>query len=344
MQACVVDQPGKSARYGTDLASPSGASRAGRTLVGRDGVYRLGFTSMQVLHMPAHLRIGRVAVENFVGPVETQRTTIVQEPGFQPTFVKWMEHPSVEAGRPLTMFSLDVVVPADVNSAIASWRNEAIAAAGFLAMVLDERIAQKQVFEDLTVFGPNGERLARIDSESLVRTFDPSHPWFDEFDEELDRFLDAEAEPRLRAACRWYLRAASAGPTSDGFVLLWVAIETLLPAAGGGRSRNEVREIETAIQGADTTLDPKSMIDPTIGRLAGLRAQIVHQGLESDPLIAKGFYTLESITRLLLRHAFGVRRGWPYFPAASMLREPFRRKSQERAPRTIWRESPRLDT
>lgn len=246
-----MDQPGRSARYWADLASPSGASTGGPTLVGRHGVYRLGFTSMQVLYMPAQLRIGRVAVENLVGPLETQRTTIVQEPGFQPTFVKWMEHSSIEAERPLTVFSLDVVVPDDVSSALASWRNEATAAAGFLAMLLDERVAQKQILEDFTVFDADGERIARIDRESLVRTFDPSHPWFDEFGDELDRFLGVEAEPRLRAACRWYLRAATAGPTPDGFILLWVAIETLLPAPGGGRSRNEVGEIESAIQGAD---------------------------------------------------------------------------------------------
>lgn len=289
VQASNVDPPPEHTISRSDLTSPSGADVAAPTLVGRQGVYRIGFTSMRVLNMPPNLRIGRVAVENLLGPVETQVTTIVQEPGFTPTFVKWMEYPSIGAARPLTVYSLTVVVPNDVNVGLSSWRSEALAAAGFLAMILDERLAQEQVLEDLTVFNANGQRLALVDRVSLVRTFEPSHPWLEEFSDELDRFEEAEPEPRMRTACRWYLRAASAGPTADGFVLLWIAIEALLPAAGGGRSRNEVREIESAIRQADPSLDPTSMIDPSIGRLAGIRAEIVHQGLESNPMITRGF-------------------------------------------------------
>jgi hypothetical protein len=324
----------------TDLASPSVTHEAVRTLVGSSAVYRIGFTSMRVLDMPDELRIGRVFIRNLLGPLRTQRTTILQEPGFAPTFVKWMEYPFVGTGRPLTVYSLDVTIPDDFQDARRLWRNEALSAAGFLAMMLDERIAQEQVMEDVTVFS-HGEILNRIDVEALVRTFEPSNPWFEEYGEELGRFVEADDRPRLRSACRWYLRAASAGPTAEGYVLLWVALEALLPAQGGGRSRNEVRELEGALQRADPNLDPRTMINPTIGRLAGLRAQIMHQGLESGEMITRGFYTLESLTRLLLRHEFGVTHGWPYFPAESMLREPFR--DTPRPPRTIWRDPPGPD-
>lgn len=324
------------------MASPSGGDEEARQLVGRKGVYRLGFTSMRVLNMPEQLSVGPVTVQNVVGPVQTQRTTVIQEPGLQPTFVKWMEHPSVGAERPLTIYSIDAILPDDVQTALRSWRREVLAAAGFLAMMLDERVAQERVLEDFSVFTPSGELHARIDVEALVRTFEPSHPWFPEFAHELGRFIAAaEREPRLRAACRWYLRAATAGPTPDGFVLLWVAMEALIPAPGGGRARNQVRELETALERADAGLDASSMIDPPIGRLAGLRAQIVHQGLESDPMIKKGFYTLESLTRLLIRHEFGVVQGWPYFPGEPMLKEPF--LSTPRPPRTKWREPPGTD-
>lgn len=338
VQASNVDPPSEHTISRGDLASPSGADVDAPTLVGRQGVYRMGFTSMRVLNMPANLRIGRVTVENVLGPVETQVTTILQEPGFTPSFVKWMEYPLIGAARPLTVYSLAVVVPDDVSVGFSSWRNEVLAAAGFLAMILDERLAQERVLEDLTVFNADGQGLALVDHVSLVRTFEPSNPWFEELNGELDRFEESEPEPRLRTACRWYLRAASAGPTADGFVLLWIAIEALVPAAGGGRSRNEVREIEEAIRQADPGLDPTSMIDPSIGRLAGIRAEIVHQGLESDPMITRGFYVLESLTRLLLRQGFGVTQGWPYFPAEPLLREPFRRVS--RSPRTTWRDPP----
>lgn len=339
MQSRSVNEARTSSFYRGDLASPSGADEEVSRLVGRKGIYRLGFASMQVLNMPDQLFIGPIAVQNVVGPVQTQRTTVLQEPGFQPTFVKWMEHLGVGAERSLTIYSLDAVLPDDVRSAFRLWRSEALAAAGYLAMMLDERVAQERVLEDFSVFTPSGEVRARVDVEALVRTFEPSHPWFPEFGRELDRFVKSDKEPRLRAACRWYLRAATAGPTPDGFVLLWVAIEALIPAPGGGRARNQVRELETAIERAEPGLDASSMIDPPIGRLAGLRAQIVHQGLESDPMINEGFYTLESLTRLILRHEFGVAQGWPYFPGEPMLKEPF--LSTPRPTRTIWRDPPR---
>ena len=286
--------------------------------------------------MPPRLNVGRVSVEHLMGPVEAQRTTIVQEPGLRPRFVKWMERPLVGEGRRVTIYSLTTVLPVDIDSALPLCRNEALAAAGFLAMMLDERIAQEQILEDLSV--PVDGGIVRIDSVRKVRTFEPSNPWFDEFEVDLARFGSPDVSPRLQAACRWYLRAVTAGPTAEGFVLLWVVLECVLPAPGGGQSRNEVREVESALRRADPTLDPSTMITPSIGRLAGLRAQIVHQGIEVDVMISDGYYTLESLARLLLRHEFSVTHGWPYFPAESMLAEPLR--SMDRPPETEWRDPP----
>lgn len=288
---------------------------------------------MQVINLPDSFQVGNVRVENVSGPIETQRTTILQEAGFEPSFIKWMEHPKVGAGRPITVYSLDVILPDDIMSATDAWRSEALAVAGFLAMFLDERLAQEELFEDVSVLDPNGTVLARLDVVPLVRTFEPTHPWLPEFEEELVRFEASQATPGLRAACRWYLRAVMAGPTADGFVLLWVAVEALLPAPGGARSRNEVRAVEAALQRADPKLDPKA-IDPTVGRMAGLRAQIVHQGVESNPTIKNAFYTLESLVRLLLRFKFSVAGGWPYFPSQPMLVEEL--LASPRKPRTTW--------
>ena len=330
--------PSSSGFRRADLFSPSGVDeQITAALTGREAVYRLGFASMQVTGMPARLNIGRVSVEHVIGPVESQQTTIVQEPGFQPTFVKWMEHPLVGAGQPLTIYSMKVVLPADINGALGMWRSEALAVAGFLAMMLDERMAQEQMLEDLSVLAPINGVNVRIDVQRQVRTFEPTHPWFDAFEVDLGRFAAPDVSPRLHAACRWYHRAVTAGPTAEGFVLLWVVMECVLPAPAGGQSRNEVREIEAALQRADPTLDPSAM-NPSLGRLSGLRAKIVHQGLEVDPMIADGYYTLEAVTRLLLRHEFAVTQGWPYFPATPMLAEPL--LSMNRPPETQWREPP----
>jgi hypothetical protein len=291
---------------------------------------------MQVLGMPEELEVGRVKVRHLLGPVETQRTTVLQQPGLMPTFVKWMERPLVGHDRPLTIYSLDVTVPDDVSSALDVWRNEVVAAAGFLSMVLDERIAQEPILEDLVTAAPNGPSVY-VDVQRGIRTFEPANSWFEEFAAELSRFQAPETADRLRTACRWYLRGAGAGPTPDGVVLFWIALESLVPPSTSGKARNQVRDLENAVRSAYPDLDPTRIIPP-IGRLAGLRADIVHRGIEADPLIREAFYTLEALTRLLLRHAFEVSKAWAPFPRGNMLPEPL--ASMPRSPRTEWRAAP----
>ena len=322
-----------------DLHSPATArGDLFELIAGKRAVYRIGFSSMHVIGLPQSLRIGQVDVRVVDGPVVTQRTAMVQQPGLFPTFEKWMEHMSVGAGRPITLFTLEVTIPdREVEKASASWRAEALAAAGFLAMVLDERLVQQQILEDVSVFDSDANVFAQVDFAAGIRTFEPSHPWFADYEQELGQFTRHQ-DPRLRTACRWYLRAVTVGPTADGIVLLWVTLESLVPAGGGGRSRNEVKAVEEALRRADPTLDPQGMIEPSIGQLAGLRARIVHQGAEEDALVRPGYYTLESLCRLLLRHEFRVTAGWPYFPAEPMLRPPL--ADMERPARTVWREPP----
>jgi hypothetical protein len=323
-----------------DFESPSATPKGpGQVIVGRPARYRLGFTSMSVIGLPDQMRVGDVLIRSVDGPVRTQQTTVVQRPGLQPTFEKWMEHPLVGTGQHLTIAELVVTISEPLTDAMREWRAKALAAVGYAAALLDERIAQDEVLEDVTVLNDDGSQLAQVDIKLGVRTFEPSHPWFEEYERDLNRYATA-GTPRLRTACRWYLQAVRAGPSAESIVMFWVTLESLVPALGGAKSRNDVRDVEDAIRRAEPGLDPKTDVQPTLGHMAGLRARIVHQGAEADPLIPDAFYTLEALCRLLLRHEFGAEGGWPYFPAEPMLRPPL--SDIPRPPRTIWRENPHM--
>jgi len=66
--------------------------------------------------------------------------------------------------------------------------------------------------------------------------------------------------------------------------------------------------------GFDTT-----QLDPSLGRLYGLRGDIVHKGKSHPPLLKEGFYILEGMARLLLRRRSSIRGTWPIFPDSNPL-------------------------
>jgi hypothetical protein len=95
-------------------------------------------------------------------------------------------------------------------------------------------------------------------------------------------------------------------------------MEALAPPTGKGDTRTHVRRVEDALAEAGLALDQLQL---SIGRLAGLRADIVHKGMEQPELLYAGFYELEALVRLLLRKRLGVAEGaWPLMPSESMLR------------------------
>jgi hypothetical protein len=101
-------------------------------------------------------------------------------------------------------------------------------------------------------------------------------------------------------------------------VFLWIAMKALAPPTGKGDTRTDVRRVEDALTEAGLALDQLQL---SIGRLAGLRAEVVHKGIEQPELLYAGFYELEALARLLLRHRLGVAQGaWPLEPSESMLR------------------------
>jgi hypothetical protein len=211
---------------------------------------------------------------------------------------------------------------------VREWRDESLAALAFVVAVLDERIAQEVLAEDLLLFDEGGAPKGAADHVAQVRAFIPSQRVIRQHREVLDalRELDPAESSPLVAAARWYLRAAQSGVTPDAVVFMWIALEALTkPVYGTKLSKTQMRlsDVDWVERGLrDAGLDPTA-VDPSVGRLAGLRAEIVHGGVESPSLLRDGYYTLEVLVRLLLRHRLGVGvLGWPVAPGVSNLRGP----------------------
>src|SRR5688500_9759813 len=89
--------------------------------------YRLARTSMPVPGLPDEVRVGRVLIHQTDGPIWTQRTHVLQKPGWRPTFLKHMDQGALEVARGyrLTVCTIDVVVPDDLVVAFRQWKDEA---------------------------------------------------------------------------------------------------------------------------------------------------------------------------------------------------------------------------
>jgi len=293
-------------------------------------LYRLGFKAVEVPGFPDAVRIGAATVAQTPGPVRTQRTHIAQRPGWRPRFIKAMDHVEVGHRDWLTICQLEVRVPADVPRAMTHWHSQALAAVAVLAALLDERVAQDELFEDLLVFdAASDDVIAVFDHVARLRTFQGANAMLRAHHEALAALstLDLAEERAPLSASRWYLRAAQLGPVADAVVFFWIALEALSKPPFGTRltakeqRRTDVKWVEDAIE--DAGLDPAD-VNPSVGRLAGLRAEIVHGGVEQPALLYDGYYALEQIVRLLLRRQLGLQVGWPLAPDESNLRDPWK--------------------
>jgi hypothetical protein len=141
-------------------------------------------------------------------------------------------------------------------------------------------------------------------------------------------------------------RAAQSGVTPDAIVFLWIALEAISKPRFGTKTAksqkklSDVEWVESALQSAG--IDP-TKISPSVGRLAGLRAEIVHGGVETPALLGDGYYVLEALTRLLIRERLATGpMTWPAFPGASNLISPLKETADllRRFPHTTWRRSP----
>jgi hypothetical protein len=273
---------------------------------GRRAYYRLVCKGMLVPGLPDPVVLGNAVIAQADGPIRTQRTQVVQLPGWRPTFVKHMEH-GVEVGHGccVTVCQLDVVLPCRMSASTRIWRDQALGALSLLVALFDERLAQEELAEDLLVFDEDGiDVVAALDYVPDLPTFRAVNRVLEEHCAVLAGLsgTDLGADDPKLAAGRWYLRAAQLGPTPDAIVFLWIALEAL-SRAGGKRRGKHVALVERAVQEAG--FDPAA-IEPRVGRLAGLRADVVHRGMEQPAILREGYYMLEQLVRLLLRHAMGA--------------------------------------
>jgi hypothetical protein len=138
----------------------------------------------------------------------------------------------------LTVCQLDVVIPADVPRAMPRWRTQAIAAIAIVATLLDERIAQAELLEDLLILDQAGDEvIGVVDHVTRLRTFQSANRMLAAHQDALGALstLDLGEERTPISASRWYLRGGQLGPTADAVVFFWIALEALSKPSFGAK-------------------------------------------------------------------------------------------------------------
>jgi hypothetical protein len=176
-------------------------------------------------------------------------------------------------------------------------------AVGLVAVVIDERVAQELLHEDV-VFLRGAEPVHSADMLQGLRHFLPYEVRALEL-EALEQIAASGSAiaPELRTAARWYLKGAQAGPVADAVIYFWVALEALTPG-----EQQSVKSLETMLVEAGWNMEDG---DPELGKMAGLRADIVHDAVEDPARIREGYYRLEATVRVLLRRGLNVTSSWP---------------------------------
>ena len=290
---------------------------------GSRAIYRAMFRGMEVHGLPASMTVAGTSVSFFQGPVLTQQTEISQRGGFPLIFDKSMKRGvGVGVGHWVTAVQIELdPLPDDFGEAMTRSRERARAAVAFLSSILDERIAQELLAEDLVIL--DGEKpVAAADLRELVRSYPP----FEARETELQaiRVLkDVDVPRHVETAARWYLRGAQAAPGVDGVIFLWFAVEALV-----GTSKK--KPIEEALRKAGR--DPADQ-GLGVGELHGIRSKFVHDKPDAKPpapeRIRQAFYDLESMARTLLRHELEVQSTWPAHSASRVFDPPWQERVEE---------------
>jgi hypothetical protein len=281
--------------------------------VGLPAVFRLIAAASPIRGWPQGLQVGSVSVYQTNRPIPTKRAFITQLPGRAFTLDKTIYHFDASAGRFVTLAVLPVVIPDHhLAAALDEWHEECLAALGVLTSLLDERICQEQVAEDLIICSSSGNPVALVDYVPHVPNLDPTAKVTKAALECLQQLASLSTEgsaPYLRAA-RWYIKGVHEGPTADGVLFLCTALEALVHPQGRKKPAFNRSLIEEAIRKAGG--NPECFrVD--VGRIAGLRARVVHHGEETPEQLTAAFYVLEEIVRLLIRYELPLRSGeaWP---------------------------------
>lgn len=289
-------------------------------------VYRAIFRGMPVASLPELVEIGSVSLFQTPGPVMSQVTEARQRPGLTLAFDKVMRTAvPIGRGQWLTVGQMDVDPDADVSQDLPRWRDVVAEAVGLVAVVIDERVAQELLHEDV-VFLRGAEPVQSADMLQGLRHYLPYEVRAFELEalEQLAASGSAIA-PELHTAARWYLKGAQVGPVADAVIYFWVALEALTPG-----EQQSVKSLETMLVEAGWNMEDG---DPELGKMAGLRADIVHDAVEDPARIREGYYRLEATVRVLLRRGLNVVSSWP---AAASTPTFVTHSSEIEASRVAW--------
>lgn len=298
-------------------------------------IYRRIFRGLEVHGFPKSLEIGDVSISQQVGPILTHRTELRQRAGFPLIFDKSMER-RVEVGHGhwLTLCQIRFPeAPSDLSS-MRLPREKAETALGYVAAIVDERIAQAPLAEDL-ILTLGDEPVAALGVAENVRHFMP----YQVTQAELDAFeqLAEGSAADLGLAARSYLRGAQAGPSQDGVVFLWIAIEALV-------GDKHPKAIEGRLEEAGWEMAHQRL---SVRQIFEIRSQLVHAEKKAKSVkpedLRAAYYDAEAITRVLLRHALGVESTWPAPPEANMFDPPWQQviaEAWQPPPAVIWHEPP----
>lgn len=227
-----------------------------------------------------------------------------------------MQRLTLGDGEVITLITISTTPPEELEAGFAEWRAQALAAAGMLAAVLDERVAGKELFEDAVLYRES-TFVGAADMRGMVRSYLPYEvkpP--DQQALEVLATLSASESSAVARAARLYRRAALEGPTADAYAMLWVAAECF----SQHRSPSK-KDIESALGAAG--IDPASF-PVSVGHLIDLRGKIQHHGVESDDRLRTAFYEMEAVVRTLIRQDAGIEGGWwPASDNPAGFAEPF---------------------
>lgn len=295
-------------------------------------IYRLGLHALGVPGLPSSMTIDDVHIEFCRGPIRAQVTSMRQRHGLPIVFDKHMRRDSVGDGDLIALLCIEEVpVPADLDDAFGRWRARALAAAGMIAAVLDERVVGRELLEDAVLLR-DGKFVLAADMRGKVRSYVPLDVNAADLValEGLSAASVSEGSAVARAS-RLYRRAALEGPTADAYAMLWVAAECFSEHRSPSR-----RAIETALQQAG--MDPAGLPVP-VSTLIDLRGKIQHRGLEADDRLSMAFYEMEAVVRALIRQHMGVHGGWwPATGNPSGFADPFDAAADELVDRgrAVW--------
>lgn len=292
------------------------------SIVGRDAIYRMVFLSMQVEGLQA-VTVGRTQISQHDGPVYAQATAVKQLPGWTVNFQKSMFSGVVRVGEGQVVTVADLALTVreqEVNLLMEQCRQEILAEVGLLAACLDERVGMDILAENLYVLEEGGSPFAVVDRLTQRRSFVPSNDIDVRTRSTLDGLSQLTDEHRhsYGFGSRWFQKAVALGPTPDAVVMLWASAEGLAQnycARVLGKNWDGVKAIEAAID--HLRFDTRDFPIP-IGRVFGVRSEIVHKGVEDPTYLDYAYYELEIVVRLLLRQAAGLEgEAWPVNPRLS---------------------------